>query len=422
MPDTTNHGLKNIWIFHHYADPPEGHWLGTYELYKFFAQKGHRVRIFTSSFSHYTRKDEHLLKNEKWKEKIYAPGLKYVFVKTYPYHSNDWKRLLNMLTYAINAYLAAGSILSSSRDEKPDIVIGSTPHPFCVLSAILVAKRTKTARIFMELHDIWLEYMIDSGKISPHGFAAKIIKTFYKYLYNRAEKIFTLWPRMNLYLNRNFNIPLEKVIWTPLGVDFNKTSIPQYRKKSDDEPFIITCTARMGPASNIDEILKSALILKKESDIGGKIRFHLYGDGPELANLIRYKEENNLDNVFFKGLIPKKEIPARLEEADVCIAGLPDIPHYARYGTIPTKLIDYIASNRPTIFISSITEDNIIDNAGCGFSVPPGRPDLLALTIKKLYSMSYEERATLGKNGVGYLKKYHNLEKLSGELEKIFNG
>lgn len=401
---------KKIWIFHHYADPPDGHWTGTYDLYKFLVRKGYRITVFSSSFSHYSRKDPRLKPHEKHREQNFG-GMQFVFVKTYPYARNDWRRVLNMLTYAFRAYGIA-----SRRTEEPDYIIGSTPHPFCALAGLTLARK-KGIPFYLELHDLWLQYLLDTKRLGAHNPVSMGLLYLDKLLYRGAVNIFALWPKMHEYVEQ-LGISRDKIVWMPLGVDFESLgAVPDSKAGPSAGPagsFTIMCAARFGPESNIDEILKAAKILRD----GGKewIRFKLFGAGPEEERLRKYREEHNLTNVVFAGLVPKEDIPRYLKEADACIAGLPDVPTYRKYGTIPTKVLDYLSSNRPIIFITSL-EKSLVHEAGSGLIVPPGNPEALARAAVSLAERSPEERARMGENGINYLREHHDLKLIAERLE-----
>lgn len=399
---------KNIWIFHHYADPPDGYWTGTYDLYKFLVRKGHRVTVVSSSFNHYSRREERLAPGENVCEKDFG-GMKFVFVRTPCYDQNNWRRAWNMMMYGIRAYQ-----WGRSQCALPDVIIASTPHPFCVFAASLLAEKFDVP-FLMELHDLWLDYLLDtkmSSSWSPHY---RLLKWMEIRCYHRAKKILVLWPRMNLYLHQ-FGIPDEKIVWTPLGIDFSSFTPPPAKVLSNGDPFVVTCTARFGPASNLNEILEAAALLKKKGD--NRFRFVLIGGGPEKENLEKYARDHQLSNMEFRGMVPKGDIPKHLQESDACIAGLPDIPNYRKYGTIPTKVIDYLTANRPTVFITSI-KNSVVEIAKAGYIVPPARPEVLAKTLETLISLSPQQRAQLGQNGLDYVREHHNLEKLADKVESL---
>lgn len=397
---------KNIWILHHYADPPDGHWTGTFDLYKFLARKGHRITILSSSFSHYSREDPRLEAGEKYREQTHDE-IRFIFVRTAPYVRNDWRRALNMLSYAWRSY--AWGI---RQGERPDIIVTATPHPFGAYAALRLARRFRVP-LLLELHDLWLDYLLDTKMMTPMNPAYRFVRWLETSCYRYARRILMLWPQMDLYL-AHYGVPKEKIVWTPLGVDFETLEPIPPRSRTNGQPFVAICTGSFGPASNVWEIVESAKILKSQE----QIRFVLVGGGSEKEKLVQFVKENRLTNVEFRGIVPKERIRSCLGEADVCIAGLPDIPNYRKYGTIPTKLIDYLTSNRPTLFITSI-KDNLVERAGAGMTVPPNSPALLAEAILKLSRMSDEERARMGRSGIAYMKENHDLKKLADRVESL---
>ncbi len=408
MAVTESAGRKNIWILHHYADPPDGHWSGTFDLYKPLADHGHAVTVFSSSFSHYTRTESRLLPQQAYGEKYFG-GVRFVFVRTPPYARNDWRRIVNMLAFGYRAYRAASRL-----DERPDVIVGSTPHPFCTFAACLLAQKYNVP-FFLELHDLWLEYMLDTGMLSKKNPLAFCLEWLDRYCYKRARKIMALWPDMYRYLAR-FNVPENKVVWTPMGLDVTVFKAARKSRKTADGLITVACTARFGPASNVDEILEAAKILQEKGE--SRIRFSLFGSGPEKDNLLRYAEQNHLRHVQFPGMLSKEQIPEHLVNADICIGGLPDIPCYARFGTIPTKMLDYLASGNPTVYITRVS-DCLVERAGAGIVVPPGNPGKLAEAITTVAKMTPEERAEMGARGMRYLEENHDLSMLAARGESL---
>lgn len=82
-----------IWILNHYArspDTPGGS--RHYDLARELISRGHQVSIFSSSFGHRTRKEERLQgrQNHLIKE---IDGVKFIWVRTFPYQRNNWLAL-----------------------------------------------------------------------------------------------------------------------------------------------------------------------------------------------------------------------------------------------------------------------------------------------------------------------------------------
>src|SRR5438132_6360353 len=110
----------NVWFFSHYAEPPDGQWTATHDLAKYLVKRGHAITVFSSSVDHYTRKDTRLGRTSV-SEVRYFDGVRFVLVKTLLYRRNDWRRLLNMMSYSVNS-IAAGFRLK----DRPDVIVGSS--------------------------------------------------------------------------------------------------------------------------------------------------------------------------------------------------------------------------------------------------------------------------------------------------------
>jgi glycosyltransferase involved in cell wall biosynthesis len=113
-----------------------------------------------------------------------------------------------------------------------DVIIGSSVHLFAVLSAYYLAKYHK-ARFLMEVRDLWPQTLIDIGALSEKSIFAKIMYALEKFLYKRAEKIITLLPSANNYINK-LGIDDSKIFWIPNGVDLLKFNGYNIKSKDND--------------------------------------------------------------------------------------------------------------------------------------------------------------------------------------------
>src|SRR5689334_11564847 len=117
----------NIWILNHYAEAPDRPTTRSYDLGKQLVGRGHEVTIFASGFSHYEFREQRLHPGQKFREEQWD-GVRFVWLKTFPYCKNDWRRILNMLTYCRRALRHAWSM-----QANPDVIIGTSVHPFAAL-------------------------------------------------------------------------------------------------------------------------------------------------------------------------------------------------------------------------------------------------------------------------------------------------
>lgn len=399
---------KTIWVFHHYADPPDGHWTNHYDLFEQVVRNGHRVTIFSSSFSHYTRQDNRLGPDEKFRAQHYN-GVRFIFIKTSPYSENNWRRYCNFLSYAVMAFYVA------MRDkEKPDLVIGSSPHPFCAFVAYWVARR-KSVPFFFEVHDLWPQFFIELGTFSEGHPVVKGLRWMEKFLYCKSDKVLPLWPRMNLYIQQ-FGVPRDKIVWMPMGLNLEKmeNSVPLSETKRND--FVVMYRGRFGLTQEMTVLLQAAKMIQAKGF--GYIKFEFIGEGPELEHLIGKVRDIGLTNVRFREFTPKSEMLQDMKKSDVLIGSLPNLPHFKKYGMISTKLIDYMVAGRPVIFAAN-DKNHLVAKVKAGIVVPPDSPKAMADAILRIAAMSAEEQARMGENGVRYVRKNHDVKILAKRLESL---
>jgi glycosyltransferase involved in cell wall biosynthesis len=403
----------NIWIFNQYAHPPDLP-VGTrhYDLGRELVKRGHRVVIFATSFHHYLHRETRLRPGEKWKVEN-VDGVKFVWIRTPPYWRNDWRRVRNMVIFALRAWWL-GRKLTKLVPEigKPDVVIGSSPHLLTPLAAYWVARHHRVPFV-MEVRDLWPQTIIDMGELSTHHPITKALQTLERFLYHRAEKIISLLAQADKYITA-CGIPQEKIVWIPNGVDLSRFEGLEHCVTSENGLKVIYLGAH-GKANALDTVIQAAKILQ---DWGYReICFILIGDGAEKPKLMALAKELGLLNVEFRDPVPKSEVAKVLHEADAFFVQLGGTEVY-RYGISSNKLFDFMAAGKP-VFSSAAAPKNPVEEAGCGFTIPPQNPQALAEAVIKLYQMSPEERAEMGKRGREYVEKHHDIRKLAAQLESV---
>jgi len=399
----------NVWILHHYADPPNEQWTGTYELGRQLVKRGHDVTVFSSRFNHYTRKD--ILGSSRQSYVIeYFDGVRFVFIKTRPYQRNDWRRILNMLDYSMTS-IWTGLCLA----DKPDAIVGSTPHPFAPLAAYVLS-RVKKARFLLELHDLWPQFLIEVGALSKRHPIVPVFKWIERFCFRQAKGIITLWPGMRSYIEEQ-GIYSAKAVWVPMGVDVSwyGAQSPKNHNEGKDA-LVFMYRGGFGWANETKVILDAAKVLESQGYRGVKIV--LAGDGTGKEEAVHYFQNLGIHNVEFQDFVPKDQLPVALAEADVFLCPLPGVPQFQKYGQIATKLLDYLSAGRPTILAADIP-NNIVERAQAGVVVPPGDPAALAQAIVQLTNMNPNDRIQMGKNGMQFVRQHHDIAMLAERFERV---
>lgn len=399
-----------VWIFNHYADTPDRQTTRTYDLSKRLADRGHRVTIFAAGFNHYTLKEERIRPGETWREEDWN-GVRFIWLKTHPYHGNDVPRILNMIGYSWRAFW-----LGLNLPEQPDAIIGVSVHPLAALTAWALSAVKKT-RFFFELTDLWPEVLVDFGVLSPRSPVTWALRLWEKFLYRRAERIIMIWPRTEAYVAR-YGIPPGKIVWIPHVADFRRYEhLRDYDGRVRDR-FTVEYLGAFVNFMAMEVILEAARLLQ----LRGRhdIRFLLVGGGTQKDRLARLAGEMGLRSVEFPGIVAKAEVWRAMAQADAFVVSLKNVP-LLKYGISLNKACDYLASGRPTILAGNPSFDPVRE-AHAGISVPAENPHALADAVETLASLSPEERVQMGRNGLEYLKKYHDIEVLADRLERVLQG
>ncbi len=400
----------NIWIFNHYATTPDmpggtRHYDFGIELIK----KGYNVTIFASSFNYVTRREERLQAGDRYRFE-WVNGIRYLWLKTFAYSKNDWRRVINWLSYSLKAL-----IFSIKMKERPDVVIGSSVHLFAPLTAYIVS-RLKRGKFIFEVRDLWPQTLIDIGSISTNHPLIIFFRFLEGFLYRNADKIITLLPNAGDYIER-FGVSREKIVWIPNGVDINSFNGDSVSEKFISDTFTIMYLGAHGSANALKVILDAGKILQDRGN--DKICFLLVGDGPEKNDLMKRAGLLGLRNIDFHDPVPKKCIHTIMGRASAFIFNLEDLPVF-KYGISSNKLFGYMSAGRPVIF-SCNSYNNPIKEAGAGITVPPQNARALADAAIQLYSLPAAEMGDMGKRGRLYVEKNHNINKLADKLVVVFN-
>ncbi|KKK38724.1 hypothetical protein WQ57_06970 [Mesobacillus campisalis] len=401
-----------IWIFNHYAIGP-GSSGGTrhYDLAKQLAAKGHKVKIFASSFNHQALKEEHLADSNRLYVTKNYDGMDFIWIKTPPYERNDIRRVRNMIAYSTRAYRIAAKM-----DEKPDIVVGSLVHPLAAYVGYLVSKKRK-AIFYFEERDLWPQTLIDLGKVTKRNPVIYGLASIEKFLYRKSKRVIVLFDKAVGYVT-NKGIEKDKVLYLPNGIDLSRMDRAQELPERvqnilsiNKNKIVAVYTGSHGKANNLDVILDAAGILKAAK---APVHFLLVGNGPEKKRLMKRQQEEGLSNVNFEDPLPKECIPALLGKCSIGLLPLKDSPVF-KWGISPNKLFDYMGASLPVALLCDL-EGTPVEKAEGGYVIRNNFADGLASVLN---NASKDELRQMGMKARGYVEKEHNWSSLSEKLEKI---
>src|SRR5260370_11973281 len=293
-----------VWLINHYALPPsEPGWTRHYALARELIRSGHDVTIIASSFNHVTGMQMNCA-HEKLCTCERCGAVHCLLLRVRPYRSK-MARLWNMFVFAFEVW----SGLGTRRMRKPDIVIGSSLTLLAAFAAERLARRLRVPFV-LEIRDLWPLTLINMGMRPLHpavvGFG--IVE---RYLYRNADKIITLLPNASEHIVPK-GARSNDITWIPNGVDMELMPCPQVPPPHD--LFVVMYAGAHGLSDALDSVLDAAAILNKEAPDCFCFRF--VGDGRNKRALRQRVETENIANVVFEDLGPKRKIFSILQEAD----------------------------------------------------------------------------------------------------------
>lgn len=399
----------DFWIINHYAVPYEFH-SGTrhFDLSKGLIELyNSKVLIFASNFSHFSFK--YLVNiNPKFSFRYLKKefdGVSFLFFNVPPYKGNSIFRFFNMIFFSINIYLNS---LKVAKDEfVPDVIIGSSVHPFAALSAYFIAKKLKKKykkdiKFVFEERDLWPQYLYPTLKNIKNPIKKIFLIIFFKilyfiqqFLYKKSDKLIFL-QKKGLENAKNY---LNKSLYLPQiyrRIPFNQENYVDKDFEDIRRKYRVLFAFAGGIINIISNSIMAILLAFKylSKDIG----FVIFGGGDYLNEILKIINENNIENVFYLGFKSKELIRNYyLKKVDFLV-----IPWSfdLKIDFSSNKLIDYLEQQKPIIFIGYNFNKELDDVI---FVINKADPEIIAQNIIKIINTDPKELENKTKKGYNYL-------------------
>ncbi len=352
------------------GDQPGGvrHWQHCRAL----ARAGHDVTVVTS----YVQHKERTIPEEYRGRRIVRStedGLDVVRTYSTPGYGRDLRsRLSNYGTFA------RWSLIAELRLPRPDVVVASSPSLPAAAAAAAVA-RARRSRFLLEVRDLWPDSAVAMGLVAnPRVIGAA--RSMEHYCYRRADRIVALTEGIRDGIIASGVVPAGRVSLITNGVDLDV--VPDPAAPADvavtDDAFVAMFVGAHGTYSSLETVLGAADRLKDDP----RIQVVLVGGGDRKPALEQQAGDMGLANVTFIDPVPKRQVPAYLARAGLCLLPYQDRELFA--GALPNKVFDYLAAGRPILASAPVGElTRLVDAAGCGWNVAPEDPAAMATAIRE---------------------------------------
>ena len=212
-------------------------------------------------------------------------------------------------------------------------------------------------------------------------------------------------------------IDINKVYHINNGVDleafdYNKKHyILEDKDLADDKTFKVVYTGSIRKANNLDLVINTVKHVQKKYN--SKIKFLIWGEGSEKANLENKCRVENITNVIFKGKVDKKYIPYVVSRSNLNLLNY-SYHKIWEYGGSQNKKFEYFAAGKPILSTIKMGYD-IIEKYGAGISLENQHIESIGNSIIKILEMPADEYKSLCANARRAAKDY-DFKLLTGKL------
>lgn len=319
--------------------------------------------------------------------------------------------VLNHATFAASAFLHA-----LARRPPINVLIASSPPFLPLLSGVAVA-RMLDAPLVVELRDLWPDYLEQMGVLRSRLTLGP--------LYG-LELFLLRAAALNVVVSESFRsrvvkkgVSSHRVHVIPNGVDLG-----EYQAAVDSPPidalrqtagtFTVGYLGTFGRGQALATVVEAAAIVARSDPT---IRFVLAGAGPDEPAVAASVLATRAANVAVSPPITRDQTRAFYNSCDACLVPLAPIPVFQE--TVPSKIFEIMACERPVIASVAGEAAAILQQSGAGTCVPPGDAEALAAAVLDMREMSPTERRALGARGRDYVARHYDRRVLADRYYEL---
>jgi colanic acid biosynthesis glycosyl transferase WcaI len=304
-------------------------------------------------------------------------------------------KLVNMASF-----MASGFLRASVPREKFDVLIASSPPFPPHISGVALAK-LKGIPLVLEIRDLWPDYMVEMGMLAnPH--AQRALFGLERWLLARADRVVVVTESFRQRVIGK-GVPRERTDVISNGVDLDQyyrgdepAPMPELERRGDE--IVVGYLGTFGAGQQLATVVQAAALLR---DVRPAIRIVLVGDGPDLPAIRAAVTELSASNVTIAPPIQRTQTRAFYNACDICLVPLAPLKIFQE--TVPSKIFEIMACERPLVASLSGEGASIIEASGGGLRCPPGDARALSDAILQMATTPDAERRAMGARAREYV-------------------
>jgi glycosyltransferase involved in cell wall biosynthesis len=248
--------------------------------------------------------------------------------------------------------------------------------------------------------------MGDRGRLS-NLFQRLYIGAFGPYIFNKANELICLTIHDAETIER-WGCPPEKIHVIPNGVDVDK-----FRPSGEEQPNLLLWCGRFIEQKGLKYLMEAFEIIVREKQ-HSQAKLALIGDGPLFPKIYELARKYRItDNIFFKGRLPRRRIPAIMNKASVYV--LPSL----REG-MPYVLLEAMACGKAVVGSDIPGINDVITHMKNGILVPPRDSQSLAQAVLTLLD-DEKLRRKIGQKARELMVEKYSWDKITSRIEKVYH-
>lgn len=324
-------------------------------------------------------------------------------------------RMKYITTYFFNA------IVAIKKSDKQDLVFAISQPP--IIGGVLgwIAKLIKKAKLIYNIQDFTPE-VVEAIGYSKNKILIETARGIDKFTCRKADRVLVVGRDMIETIKKRFgdknnvNVALinnwiDETKTYPLSNN-DKNVIAFIEKYGLMNKVVFMYSGNIGLYYDLKNIMK--VICKFKDD--DNLVFAFIGDGAVKNDLVKYCNENNLENVKFIPYQNKEDLIYSLNAADIHIVtnakGIKGV-------SVPSKIYGVMAVGKAVLGILEKGSEArcLIEDSNCGVCCEPGDYEKIEKLIKKMMNSHSE----FTNNGRSYIDKYLKKSDCMSKYKELFN-
>ncbi|HEY7179582.1 MAG TPA: glycosyltransferase family 4 protein [Gaiella sp.] len=330
--------------------------------------------------------------------------------------STTYDRAQLHLRAANYASYLAETVLHALRGKRPDLVLCMTDPPVVGDVGLVVARRFG-APLLVISQDVFPE-IAERVKRLRHPLVVGALRKLVALYLRRADRVVAIGETMKLRLVQK-GADAARVEVIPNWVDTSELEPhprrnPWSAEQGIDDAFVVMHSGNVGHAQDLDTLVRAATFLRDLE----RLQIMVVGFGARHGELTALAHRLEVTGtVRFLGYQPRARLSLSLSAGDLHYVGL---ARGLSGFVVPSRVYGILSVGRPVLVSADADSETarLVEEAGCGVVVPPGRPELVAGVLRDVL----EGRLSLdgmGERGRAWVEREADREVAFGRYRRL---